>query len=170
MERWRRHYNEVRPHSALGYRPPALTVRAAWQRYLAHAKSYYRLADGAPTRTPENIDHAMRPMLALHGEALASKVTPTMLEVARERMIDAGISVAIINQRVGMIRRVRKWLAARELIPAGAWHALLALEPLKPGRTRAKSMPPCRRWQTSGSTRRAGSCRLRSRRWFSCSS
>jgi putative transposase len=23
VERWRRHYNEVRPHSSLGYRPPA---------------------------------------------------------------------------------------------------------------------------------------------------
>ena len=23
IERWRRHYNEERPHSALGYRPPA---------------------------------------------------------------------------------------------------------------------------------------------------
>ena len=23
IEQWRRHYNEVRPHSALGYRPPA---------------------------------------------------------------------------------------------------------------------------------------------------
>jgi len=23
LEGWRRHYNEVRPHSALGYRPPA---------------------------------------------------------------------------------------------------------------------------------------------------
>jgi len=23
IERWRRHYNTVRPHSALGYRPPA---------------------------------------------------------------------------------------------------------------------------------------------------
>ncbi|HCK40298.1 MAG TPA: hypothetical protein DHW22_01555, partial [Planctomycetaceae bacterium] len=22
-ERWRRHYNSVRPHSCLGYRPPA---------------------------------------------------------------------------------------------------------------------------------------------------
>ena len=24
VERWRREYNQVRPHSALGYRPPAL--------------------------------------------------------------------------------------------------------------------------------------------------
>ena len=26
IERWRRHYNTVRPHSALGYRPPAPEV------------------------------------------------------------------------------------------------------------------------------------------------
>ncbi len=29
-ERWRRHYNEVRPHSALGYRPPAPLVVMPW--------------------------------------------------------------------------------------------------------------------------------------------
>ena len=23
IERWRRHYNAIRPHSSLGYRPPA---------------------------------------------------------------------------------------------------------------------------------------------------
>jgi hypothetical protein len=27
IERWRRHYNEVRPHSAIGYRPPAVDRR-----------------------------------------------------------------------------------------------------------------------------------------------
>ena len=26
IEAWRRHYNEVRPHSSLGYRPPAPAV------------------------------------------------------------------------------------------------------------------------------------------------
>jgi putative transposase len=26
IEQWRRHYNAVRPHSALGYRPPAPSV------------------------------------------------------------------------------------------------------------------------------------------------
>ena len=28
VKRWRKHYNQARPHSALGYRPPA---PAAWQ-------------------------------------------------------------------------------------------------------------------------------------------
>lgn len=27
IERWRKHYNEVRPHSSLGYRPPAAAAR-----------------------------------------------------------------------------------------------------------------------------------------------
>lgn len=29
IENWRRHYNEVRPHSSLGYRPPAPSVLLA---------------------------------------------------------------------------------------------------------------------------------------------
>jgi putative transposase len=29
IERWREHYNRVRPHSALGYRPPAPEAIAA---------------------------------------------------------------------------------------------------------------------------------------------
>lgn len=27
IERWCQHYNQIRPHSALGYRPPAPQVR-----------------------------------------------------------------------------------------------------------------------------------------------
>jgi hypothetical protein len=29
-ERWRRHYNTMRPHSALGYRPPAPEAVLPW--------------------------------------------------------------------------------------------------------------------------------------------
>ncbi|MGH8398576.1 MAG: integrase core domain-containing protein [Gammaproteobacteria bacterium] len=29
MDGWRRHYNEVRPHSALGYLPPAVFASKA---------------------------------------------------------------------------------------------------------------------------------------------
>jgi len=31
IERWRRHYNTARPHSSLGYRPPAPEARPAVQ-------------------------------------------------------------------------------------------------------------------------------------------
>ena len=51
IERWRRHYNTLRPHSALGYRPPALEAilpRSAGPAYapLRHAQP------GAPDRGP----------------------------------------------------------------------------------------------------------------------
>ncbi len=31
IEQWRRHYNTVRPHRALGYRPPAPEAVIPWQ-------------------------------------------------------------------------------------------------------------------------------------------
>jgi len=48
IERWRRHYNTVRPHSALGYRPPAPeAVMAA-----APATGFAALGSLAPLRPP----------------------------------------------------------------------------------------------------------------------
>ena len=35
IERWRRHYNTLRPHSSLGYRPPAPAARQPWAPGLA---------------------------------------------------------------------------------------------------------------------------------------
>jgi len=51
IERWRRHYNTARPHSALGYRPPApeaILPRPAGPAYatLRHAQP------GAPEQGP----------------------------------------------------------------------------------------------------------------------
>lgn len=128
----------VRTPSAEG----PLTIERAWLRYRAHAIEYYRLADGTPTRTVENITHAIRPVLELFGTRLASEMTPKMLDATRERMIDSGICISIINQRVNMIRRVWKWLARQELVPASTWHSLLSLEALRPGRSRARVSSP----------------------------
>ena len=35
VERWRQHYNAVRPHSALGYRPPAPETVLPWAGIMA---------------------------------------------------------------------------------------------------------------------------------------
>lgn len=37
IEQWRRHYNHVRPHSALGYKPPAPAARVPWPSIQAGA-------------------------------------------------------------------------------------------------------------------------------------
>ena len=36
IERWRREYNEIRPHSSLGYRPPAPAACSPRPLMLAH--------------------------------------------------------------------------------------------------------------------------------------
>jgi transposase InsO family protein len=49
VERWRRHNNTVRPHSALGYRPPAPEAVLPWPAGPAYAP----LRQGQPAR-PEH--------------------------------------------------------------------------------------------------------------------
>ena len=49
IERWRRHYNTVRPHSALGYRPPAPEAVLPW----ASGPAYAPLRQGQ-TAKPEH--------------------------------------------------------------------------------------------------------------------
>jgi putative transposase len=49
IENWRRHYNAVRPHSSLGYRPPAprAILPPACGLPYAPPRSAYRLANAA---------------------------------------------------------------------------------------------------------------------------
>jgi len=37
IERWRKHYNTIRPHSSLGYRPPASQTVNPFPQPLGHA-------------------------------------------------------------------------------------------------------------------------------------
>ncbi len=49
IERWREHYNRVRPHSALGYRPPAPEAIAAGPPSASLRAVQRRLADRTTT-------------------------------------------------------------------------------------------------------------------------
>ena len=53
-------------------------------------------------------------------------------------MISKKLGRKTINQRISKIRRMFKWAAGEELIPANTWHSLQAVEPLKYGRSAAK--------------------------------
>ncbi len=52
IERWRRHYNEERPHAAFGYRTPAPGRRYNWPgRKSAHEQARLRWPTNNPIRT-----------------------------------------------------------------------------------------------------------------------
>ena len=63
IEQWRNHYNRVRPHNALGYRPPA---PEAWGRAPALGSSS-PLPKGLPklTSTPDQSKRAEHPRAGL---------------------------------------------------------------------------------------------------------
>jgi integrase len=57
-------------------------------------------------------------------------------------MIDRGWCRTQINLRVGRIRRMYKWAASEELIPAGVFQALTTVDGLRQGRTAAADRDP----------------------------
>ena len=87
---------------------------------------------------------SLRPLRELFGPTPAGEFSPLKLKAVRQRMIDAGLSRGVINQRVGRIKRVFKWGVSEELVPESVYRALLAVDGLKAGRSGARETAPVR--------------------------
>ena len=63
IESWRRHYNTIRPHASLGYKPPAPQVFvpafAAWPAALRHPGSAGHASATASLKLTFNLDHSV---------------------------------------------------------------------------------------------------------------
>src|SRR6185503_19941179 len=95
-----------------------------------------------PTSEQDCIRSALRPLRRLYGHTLAGKFGPVALKAVRHAMIDAGMSRLTINKNVGRIRRLFRWAAAEELLPATIYHALATLPGLQRDRCTAKESEP----------------------------
>jgi len=146
LERWRRDETIRNPQLA---RP--LTIAAAVDRYIEHARHYYRNADGAETGERRNIEHATATLAQLFGERLACELTPLMLRAVRDAMLEhrdrrghggGRLSVGVINARIRRIRQAWKWLVSEHMVGAEVAWALSSLAPLKAGRTSAPVRAP----------------------------
>jgi integrase len=120
-----------------------LTVVELIVAYLNFAKSYYR-KDGQPTNEVRDIRLSLRPVKTLYGRQPCSEFGPTALKVVRQKMVDDGLSRKLINQRIGRVKRMFKWGASSELIPASIPQSLSTVEGLKRGRTEARETKPVR--------------------------
>jgi integrase len=127
----------------LARKPAALcpTVDEIIIRYLEFARSYYRKA-GVETAEVANVKLSLRPLHARFGSIAVVDFGPRALKVVREDLISSGLSRLEINRRVSRIRRMFRWAASEELIPAGIVQALSTLSDLKRGRTNARENPP----------------------------
>jgi integrase len=137
VSEWLQHGRRIQPGPQTG----ELTVVELVVAYMHYAGGYYR-KDGKPTSEVESIRLSLKPAKALYGRQPCSEFGPTALQVVRQKMIDDGLARKLVNQRVGRIKRMFKWGAAAELIPAAIPQALSMVEGLKRGRTEARETLP----------------------------
>src|SRR3982751_508737 len=86
IESWRRHYNSVRPHASLGYRPPAPEVVVPGLRGLAgcaHPTGSADQALGSATTNPELTFNSDHPMGADHDQGAGDRLQPLFTLIVR---------------------------------------------------------------------------------------
>ena len=111
--------------------------------YVKFAFRYY-VKGGRPTREATLIRDTMRFVRDPYGRTPAVEFGPLALKAVRQRMIDAGHSRCYINKNVDRIRRMFRWAASEELIPASVPQALATVAGLRKGRTEARETAPVR--------------------------
>jgi site-specific recombinase XerD len=115
-----------------------LSVNEVILAFWRHAEQHYRAEDGAPTGEADNSRDALRPLKALYGHTAARDFGPLALRAVRDAMVKAGLSRGVVNARINRIRRVFKWAASFELVPATVSEALRTLAGLQKGRSQAR--------------------------------
>jgi integrase len=128
--------------------PPAssaadLTITSLLARYFRFAERYYR-KNGQPTNELDNIRYAIRPLKQLYGHTAVSEFGPLALKSLQMKMIADKLSRKLINQRIGIIKRVFRWGVSEELAPPSLSHALATVSGLRRGRTEARETLPVR--------------------------
>ncbi len=109
--------------------------------YWRFAEAYY-VKDGTPTSERWWIKLAVRPLKKLYGDTLAAEFGPLALKAVRQVMIDGGDCRTTINGYTTRIKRLFKWAAENELVPAQVYHALQAVAGLRSGRCDARESEP----------------------------
>ena len=119
-----------------------LTVNELLLGFWSHVEQHYRYPDGSPTAEVENYRYSLKPLRELYGHTIAANFGPLALKAVRQKMIDTGLSRALVNQRIGRVRRAFKWAVGEGLVSAGVYHGLQAVAGLQRGRCLACEAPP----------------------------
>jgi integrase len=115
-----------------------LSVNEVILAFWRHAEQHYRSEDGRPTGEADNYRDALRPLKALYGHTAARDFGPLALRAVREEMVKSGLSRGVVNARVNRVRRVFKWAASFELVPASVYESLRTVAGLQRGRSEAR--------------------------------
>ncbi len=123
-------------------RPGEYTLDDLIADFWVHAEKWYRRADGTPTGEIGNLRYALKPLRKLYGHMPITRFGTTELKTYREVLIDSGRCRTVVNQQVGIVRRVFKWGVSEQRVPTGVAFALSQVSNLPFGRSRARESVP----------------------------
>jgi integrase len=118
-----------------------LTITEAMAAYWRHVKAYY-VKNKKPTPEQACIRCTLRFVKELYADLPAAEFSPRSLKTVRSRMVDAGLARLTVNQNVGRIRRMFRWLAAEQLVSPAIYQSLVVVDGLRRGRTIARETDP----------------------------
>ncbi|MCK5564005.1 MAG: site-specific integrase [Planctomycetes bacterium] len=118
--------------------PGDRSIMSIVKAFSVYAKNYYYDAEGKPTSEVNRIKYATTPLIKMFAAMPAEEFGPLKLKQVRQHMIDLNLARKSINDRIACIKRMFRWAASEELVPAGTYQSLLTVEGLKRGRSGAK--------------------------------
>ena len=110
--------------------------------FYTHAERHYRTPDGKPTSELAECKLVVRALREMYGQEHAKDFGPLKLKAVRQGWVVAKLSRKEANRRTNIVRRIFKWAAAEELVPATTHAALTVVTGLQKGRTTARETEP----------------------------
>jgi len=117
--------------------PDSMTLDAVAAEFLAWAETYYRRADGSPTREAVNCELALRALQARCGRFPIDDVSYDDILAAREQLVADGLTRPTVNQRVGVWKRFFAWALENRKCQAATKSEVWAIGSLRRNRTEA---------------------------------
>jgi integrase len=121
--------------------PDRITVMEVVAAFWRFAKIYYR-KNGRSTGTAENYKPALSLLKLRYGHTPAVDLGPLALKAVRQIMIEEDQSRGYANENVHRIRKVFRWAASEQLIPASVPESLATVEGLRKGHSTAREGIP----------------------------
>jgi len=127
--------------TAIVSEPAKVKVTEVVAAFWKFAKGYFQ-KNGRATGTADNY----KPVLALlrqrYGHTAAIDFGPLALKALRAAMVEMNHSRRYVNENVHRIRKVFRWAASEQLIPASIPQALATVEGLRKGHSKARDGAP----------------------------
>jgi len=119
-----------------------LSLVEVLESYNTHAESHYRGPDGKVTSELREHKLVIRALREMYGETPAKDFGPLNLKAVRQGWVAAGLSRGEVNRRLGIAKRIFRWVVSEELVKGFDLSALDAVEGLQKGRTIARETEP----------------------------